>query len=86
MAGSACFTRFGKSFSDLPYVSSRSQHPAWLLLASRRAPLVISCLRTLFEKANDGIVVEDALQGLSELFAPRKAGVPEGKVIIKAFI
>ncbi len=23
------------------YVSSRSQHPAWLLLASRRAPLVI---------------------------------------------
>ena len=51
------------------YISSRSQHPAWLLLASRRAPLVISCLRALFEKANDGIVVEDALQGLSELLS-----------------
>ncbi|HFL2744475.1 TPA: DUF3375 domain-containing protein, partial [Pseudomonas aeruginosa] len=51
------------------YVSSRSQHPAWLLLASRRAPLVLSCLRTLFERANDGIVVEDALQGLSELLS-----------------
>ncbi|MDI4072894.1 DUF3375 family protein [Pseudomonas aeruginosa] len=37
------------------YISSRSQHPAWLLLASRRAPLVISCLRALFEKAKDGL-------------------------------
>lgn len=62
------------------YISSRSQHPAWLLLASRRAPLVISCLRALFEKANDGIVVEDALQGLSELFAPRKAGSRKAKL------
>ncbi|MGT3954640.1 DUF3375 family protein [Pseudomonas aeruginosa] len=56
------------------YVSSRSQHPAWLLLASRRAPLVLSCLRTLFERANDGIVVEDALQGL--LILPSTSGHP----------
>jgi hypothetical protein len=49
------------------YVSTRSQHPAWLLLASRRAPLVLGCLRTLFERAHDGIPMEDALQALSEM-------------------
>ncbi|MDF5908515.1 DUF3375 family protein [Pseudomonas aeruginosa] len=48
------------------YVSARSQHPAWLLLASRRAPLVLGCLRTLFERAHDGIPMEDALQALSK--------------------
>ena len=51
------------------YVSARSQHPAWLLLASRRAPLVLGCLRTLFERAHDGILVEDALQALSDMLA-----------------
>ncbi len=51
------------------YVSARSQHPAWLLLASRRAPLVLGCLRTLFERAHDGIPMEDALQALSEMLA-----------------
>lgn len=51
------------------YVSTRSQHPAWLLLASRRAPLVLGCLRTLFERAHDGIPMEDALQALSEMLA-----------------
>jgi hypothetical protein len=47
------------------YISARNQHPAWLLLASRRAPLLLSCLRTMFEKAHDGIAEEDALQALS---------------------
>lgn len=51
------------------YISARSQHPAWLLLASRRAPLVLGCLRALFERAHDGIVLEDALQALAELLA-----------------
>ena len=51
------------------YVSARSQHPARLLLASRRAPLVLGCLRTLFERAHDGILMEDALQALSEMLA-----------------
>jgi hypothetical protein len=32
--------------------------------ASRRAPLVLSCLKTLFEKAHDGIPLEDAIQSL----------------------
>jgi predicted RNA-binding Zn ribbon-like protein len=51
------------------YISARSQHPAWLLLASRRAPLVLGCLRTLFERAHDGIAMEDALQALADMLA-----------------
>ncbi len=51
------------------YVFARSQHPAWVLLASRRAPLVLGCLRTLFERSHDGIAMEDALQALSDMLA-----------------
>jgi hypothetical protein len=49
------------------YVASRNQHPAWSLLASRRAPLVLGCLRTLFDQAQDGILMEDALQAMSDM-------------------
>ncbi len=51
------------------YISARSQHPAWLLLATRRAPLVLSCLQTLFEKSHDGIAMEEALQALAGILA-----------------
>lgn len=51
------------------YVAARHQHPAWQLLASRRAPLVLGCLQSLFELAPDGVPMEDALQGLSEMLA-----------------
>lgn len=51
------------------YVSARKQNPAWLLLASPRAPLVLGCLTSLFEYADDGIAEEDALQALSEMLA-----------------
>ncbi|WP_347332281.1 DUF3375 domain-containing protein [Marinimicrobium locisalis] len=51
------------------YVTARHQHPAWQLLASRRAPLVLGCLQSLFELATDGVPMEDALQGLSEMLA-----------------
>jgi len=51
------------------YVSARRQHPAWLLLASPRAPLVLGCLTSLFEYAADGIAEEEALQALSEMLA-----------------
>lgn len=51
------------------YVSARKQHPAWLLLASARAPLVLGCLTALFENSEDGIAEEDALQALSEMLA-----------------
>ncbi|MHA7845432.1 DUF3375 domain-containing protein [Serratia sp. D1N4] len=51
------------------YISARGQHPAWVLLASRRAPLVLSCLQSLFEKSTDGIPMEEALQVLGNLLA-----------------
>jgi polyhydroxyalkanoate synthesis regulator phasin len=51
------------------YVSARYQNPAWQLLASHRAPLVLGCLQTLFEQAHDGIPMEDALQALAEMLA-----------------
>ena len=31
------------------YITARQQHPAWVLLAARRAPLVLSCLDALLE-------------------------------------
>lgn len=51
------------------YVSFRRQHPAWVLLAAHRAPLVLGCLSSLFEHADDGIAEEDALQALSEMLS-----------------
>lgn len=51
------------------YIHARYQNPAWQLLASRRAPLVLSCLQSLFEGALDGIAVDDALQALAEMLA-----------------
>jgi hypothetical protein len=49
------------------YIAARYQHPAWVLLASRRAPLVLSCLQSLFETSQNGIPFEEALQSLGEL-------------------
>src|SRR5436305_4444961 len=51
------------------YITARYQHPAWQLLASRRAPLVLSCLQTLFEGSPNGVLFDDALQSLAELLA-----------------
>ena len=53
------------------YITARHTHPAWQLLASRRAPLVISCLKCLFEKSHDGmgILVEESVQFMSEIFS-----------------
>lgn len=51
------------------YIAARKQHPAWILLSSSRAPLVLACLNSLFEYASDGIAEEDALQALSEMLA-----------------
>ncbi|QET03913.1 DUF3375 domain-containing protein (plasmid) [Cupriavidus pauculus] len=49
------------------YVQARRQHPAWLLLAARSAPLVLSCLQTLFEKDHDGIAIEEAELALAAM-------------------
>jgi hypothetical protein len=51
------------------YISARRHHPAWQLLAARRAPLVLSCLQTLFEQGQDGIGFDDALRSLAEMLA-----------------
>lgn len=51
------------------YISARNQHPAWVLLAAHRAPLVLSCLKTLFEKSHDGILLEEAIQSLSGILS-----------------
>ncbi len=49
-----------------PYINLRHQHPAWLLLASRRAPLLLSCFKQLFQQAHNSIRVDDALQALAD--------------------
>lgn len=51
------------------YIAARRQHPAWLLLASPRAPLVLGCLTSLFEYAEDGIAEADALQALANMLS-----------------
>ena len=51
-------------------MTARTQNPAWVLLASRRAPLVIACLQALFEDASDGVLIDDALHALAAMLAP----------------
>ncbi len=51
------------------YITLRHQHPAWQLLAARRAPLVLMCLKTLFQHSQTGIAQEDALQLLTDILA-----------------
>jgi len=50
-------------------IKVRRHHPAWVLLASRRAPLIISCLKPLFELHVDGIPQEEAEQHLAVILA-----------------
>lgn len=52
------------------YITARTQNPAWVLLASRRAPLVIACLQSLFEEAQDGVLIDDALHALATMLLP----------------
>lgn len=49
------------------YILARHQHPAWQLLAGRRAPLVLGCLQALFEASQDGVDDDDAQQALATL-------------------
>lgn len=51
------------------YIAARQQHPAWLLLASRRAPLMLSCLDALFEHQRDGVPFDHAVQALADMLA-----------------
>ncbi|WP_053843661.1 DUF3375 domain-containing protein [Paracidovorax avenae] len=58
------------------YIHARQQHPAWLLLASRRAPLMLSCLDALFEHQRDGVPFDHAVQALTDMLAAH-ANQPE---------
>ena len=51
------------------YIAARQLHPAWLLLASRRAPLALSCLDALFEHQREGVAFDTAVQLLSQMLA-----------------
>ena len=51
------------------YIAARQQHPAWLLLASRRAPLMLSGLDALFEHQRDGVPFDHAVQALADMLA-----------------
>ncbi len=49
------------------YQRLREQNPAWRLLAARRAPLVLACLRRLFANPGERVTFDDAVQLLAEL-------------------
>lgn len=51
------------------YMETRQQHPAWRLLVSPRASLLLGCLTGLFaqQSREGGIAEEDALQALSQM-------------------
>ncbi|QNP47408.1 DUF3375 domain-containing protein [Diaphorobacter aerolatus] len=61
------------------YVSARRTHPAWMLLASRRAPLVLSCLESVFEHRPAGVPFEEAVQSLCSVLLAH-ASQPEFEI------
>ncbi|MGI9282905.1 MAG: DUF3375 domain-containing protein [Endozoicomonas sp.] len=50
-------------------IIARHQSPAWLLLASRRAPLILSCLKPLFDGRAEDLSFEEAQHHLAEAFS-----------------
>ena len=51
------------------FVAMRRNHPAWLLLASPKGPLMLASLKTLLEVHPNGIDFEDAVEQLALVFA-----------------
>jgi len=51
------------------YIRARTTNSAWNLLAARRAPLVLSCLKPLFEENQGEIAWDNAVQLLAEMFS-----------------
>lgn len=49
-------------------VALRRNHAAWLLLASRNAPLTLACLQSLMENSPGGIPFDDAVEQLATVF------------------
>lgn len=50
-------------------ILKRRNHPAWLLLASPRAPLVLGCLQPLFDRGESEIPLEETRLRLSHLLS-----------------
>lgn len=50
-------------------ISLRRNHSSWRLLASRNAPLTLSCLKSLFDHGQPSVTLEDATEKLAEAFA-----------------
>ena len=48
-------------------VQARRQHAAWVLLAARRAPLILACLQRLLKSSVGGVDQEDAVQSLASM-------------------
>lgn len=70
------------------YLGLRTQNPAWLVLASRRAPVFLASLRLLFEPGQDGIEMSDALRSIADTLAncsdPEIYQVPRGAELQEA--
>jgi hypothetical protein len=61
------------------YQRLRVHHPAWRLLAARRAPLVLACLGRLFDQPGERVTFDDGAQLLAELLAEH-ANNPEYEI------
>ena len=51
------------------FITLRRHNPAWLLLASTKAPLTASCLKSILEAKPIGVPWEDAVETLADIFA-----------------
>lgn len=51
------------------FITLRRHNPAWLLLASAKAPLTASCLKTILDAKPIGVPWEDAVELLADIFA-----------------
>lgn len=50
-------------------ISLRRNHPAWLLLASPKGPLILASLKELMEASPNGVEMEDAIERLALVFS-----------------
>lgn len=50
-------------------ISLRRNHPAWLLLASPKGPLILASLKTLLDAHPNGVDFEEAVESLAAVFA-----------------
>ncbi len=51
------------------YVSLRRNHPAWLLLASPKGPLILASLKNLIDTSPTGVEFDEAVEKLAGVFA-----------------